>query len=244
MTAIFHGIVHVFITVLNALYALTGSFGLSLILLAVIVKILLYGPTQQQYKSMKDLQKIQPEMQELQKKYKDKPDELNKAMMDLYQRHGVNPLGGCLPLIIQLPILYSIWGAIMGEPKLFSNAYFLWIHPGPLQSIFPHLFASSLADRDLPLILFYGLTMYMSQQLTPTQPKGGGGQKYLGVVMSVVFSWMMWKYSWPCALILYWSVFSFLTIIQQSLIMRAPDTAPAQPVGGSPNAEKEEVGGK
>lgn len=220
-------LVGLFISVLKSLYAVTGSYGLALVLFAVIVKVLLYGPTQQQYKSMKDLQKIQPEMEELQKKYKQDPEEMNKAMMELYQRHGVNPLGGCLPLLIQMPILFGIWRAIMSEPQLFSNAYFLWIHPGPLQSIFPDLFASSLAGRDLPLILFYGLTMYLSQALTPMQSKGG--QKHLGLIMSLMFSYMMWVYEWPCALILYWSVFSFLTIIQQSIIMRTPDEAPASP---------------
>ncbi len=72
------------------------------------------------------------------------------------------------------------------------------------------------------MILFYGLTMYLSQRLTPTQSSQPGQQKQLAVWMTVLFSWMMWTYNWPCALILYWSVFSLLTIVQQSMIMRTP----------------------
>ncbi len=214
-------IVDLFMRVLQNLNALTGNYGLALILFAVIIKLALYGPTHQQYKSMKEMQKIQPELEELQKKFANDKEALAKAQAEFFQERGVNPLSGCLPMVIQMPILFSIWRAIMGAPDLFSNSYFLWIHPGPLQGAFPDLFASSLADRDLPLILFYGLTMLLSQQLTPSG--GKGSQRYIGVFMSIFFTIMMWAYKWPCALILYWSVFSFLTIIQQGIIMRQPD---------------------
>src|SRR5690606_7897729 len=112
---------------------------------------------------------------------------------------NVNPLAGCLPMFIQMPILFAIWRAIMMDQQLFENAYFLWIHPGPLQAWFPNLLASSLAGRDLPMILFYGLTMYLSQRLTPSQSGAqGGSQKQLAVFMTLFFSYLMWTYNWPC----------------------------------------------
>ena len=126
-------------------------------------------------------------------------------------------------MLIQMPILFAIWRAIMMDQRLFENAYFMWIYPGPLQNLFPDLLASSLAGRDLPMILFYGLTMYLSQRLTSTNSntQAASQQKQMAIIMTVMFSWMMWAYNWPCALILYWSVFSLLTIIQQSIIMRS-----------------------
>ena len=217
-------IIDLFMNVLNQLNHLTGSYGLALIVFAFLIKICLYGPQQQQYRSMKEMQKVQPEIEELKKKFSGDQEGLMKAQAELFQEKGINPMSGCLPMLIQMPILFSIWRAIMGAPELFSNSYFLWVHPGPLQSAYPQLFASSLADRDLPLILFYGLTMMLSTLLTPTQ--GSGPQRYLGVVLSLVFTVMMWFYEWPCALLLYWSVFTFLTIIQQGMIMRSPDPEP------------------
>lgn len=228
--------IDLFMRVLNSLNELTGNYGLALICFAFLIKVALYGPQQQQYKSMKEMQKVQPEIEELKKKHGDNQEVFLKAQAELFNEKGINPISGCLPLLIQMPILFSIWRAIMGSPELFSNSYFLWVHPGPLQSAYPALFASSLADRDLPLILFYGLTMMLSTLLTPTQ--GSGNQRYIGVFMSVFFTIMMWFYKWPCALLLYWSVFTFLTIIQQGMIMRSDD--PAEPEAPPAEAPKKE----
>lgn len=211
------------ITLLRGIESVTGSYGLAIVVFAVIIKLLLYVPTKQQYQAMKDMQKIQPEIQRLQELYKDDQQTLQQKQMELMREHNVNPLAGCLPMLIQMPILFAIWRAIMMDQRLFENAYFMWIYPGPLQNLFPDLLASSLAGRDLPMILFYGLTMYLSQRLTTTNQntQAAGQQKQMAIIMTVMFSWMMWAYNWPCALILYWSVFSLLTIIQQSIIMRS-----------------------
>lgn len=216
---------HVMITVLRGLEAVTHSYGLAIVFFAVLMKLVLYYPTKQQYQAMRDMQKIQPELQKIQEQYKDDQQQVQQKQMELMRQHNVNPLAGCLPMLIQMPILFAIWRAIMMDQHLFENAYFLWIHPGPLQARFPDFLASSLAGRDLPMILFYGLTMYLSQRLTPTQSSQPGQQKQLAIWMTVLFSWMMWTYNWPVALILYWSVFSLLTIVQQSMIMRAPQAA-------------------
>lgn len=212
-------IADIFISILHMLNSLTGSFGLSLMFFAALIKIGLWPLTSMQYKSMKAMQAAKPEMDRLQAQYKNDPQALNKALGEFYMEKGINPLSSCLPIFAQMPILFSIWRAIIGSPELFSNAYFLWIRPGPMQASYPQFFASSLADRDVLLILMYGVTMIIQQQLTPSG--GQESQKKLGLVMSIFFTWLMWAYEWPCALILYWVVFNFLNIIQQGLIHRS-----------------------
>ncbi len=213
-------VANLMIGVLRGLEGITHSYGLAIVVFAALIKIMLYYPTKQQYVAMKDMQKIQPEIQKLQELYKDDKETLQQKQMELMREHNVNPMAGCLPMLIQMPILFAIWRAIMMDQRLFENAYFMWIHPGPLQTMFPNLLSSSLAGRDLPMILFYGLTMYLSQRISPAQTGSAAQQKQMAVIMTVMFSWMMWAYNWPCALILYWSVFSMLTIVQQSMIMR------------------------
>jgi len=211
------------ISLLRGIESVTHSYGLALVVFAVCIKLLLYIPTKQQYQAMKDMQKLQPELAKLQEKYKDDPQTMQQKQMELYREHKVNPFMGCLPMLIQMPILFAIWRAIMVDQHLFENAYFMWIYPGPLQNLFPDFLASSLAGRDLPMILFYGLTMYLSQRLTPAgSAQAAGQQKQMALIMTVMFTWMMWAYNWPCALILYWSVFSLLTIVQQAVMMKSP----------------------
>lgn len=223
---------NIFIVVLKSLNTLTGSFGLSLVIFAFFIKIAIWPLTTMQYKGMKKMQELQPETERLKKEFKGDPVGLNAAMSELYQKKGVNPVTSCLPVLVQMPILLSIWQAIMGEPALFSNAYFLWVRPGPLQQNYPHIFASSLADRDALLILVYGVTMVIQQMLTPSG--GQPHQKKIGLFMSIFFTFLMWSYAWPCAMIVYWVVFNFLNIIQTGLIHRASaeedadaNTAPA-----------------
>lgn len=220
-------IADIFIYILEMLNTLTGSFGLSLVFFAALIKIGLWPLTNMQYKSMKAMQAAKPEMDRLQAQYKNNPQALNKALGEFYMERGINPLSSCLPILAQMPILFSIWKAIIGSPELFSNAYFLWIRPGPIQLTYPELFASSLADRDALLIILYGVTMVIQQMLTPSG--GQESQKRLGLFMSIFFTGLMWTYEWPCALILYWVVFNFLNIIQQGLIHRSTADQQASP---------------
>lgn len=213
-------IADIFIKVLESLNTLTGSFGLSLVFFAVLIKVALWPLTGMQYKGMKKMQELQPEIDRLKKLHGKDQMAFAQAQQDLMKERGVNPLASCLPTLAQMPILISIWHAIIGKPELFSSSYFLWIRPGPLQNSFPTFFASSLADRDGLLILVYGLTMLIQQQLTPSSGDSAKQQRRIGLLMSVVFTVMMWIYAWPCAMIVYWVVFNFLTIIQQGIIQR------------------------
>lgn len=209
----------IFIRVLESLNSFTGSFGLSLVLFATLIKVALWPLMNMQYKSMKVMQDAKPEIDKIQAKYKGDTQAMNKAMGEFYMERKINPLSSCLPMIVQMPILFSIWRAIIGSPDLFSNSYFLWVRPGPMQWSYPQYFASSLADRDALLILFYGVTMVIQQQLTPSG--GQKNQKQIGLFMSIFFTGLMWWYSWPCALIIYWICFNFLSIVQQGMIHRS-----------------------
>lgn len=215
-------IANLMLVLLRGIESVTGSYGLAIVIFAVIVRLALYLPTKQQFQSMKEMQEIQPELQKLQERYKDDQGMLQQKQMEFMRNHNVNPLAGCLPMLVQMPILFAIWRAIMMEQRIFENAYFMWIYPGSLQNLFPDYLASSLAGRDLPMILFYGLTMYLSMRLTPnSNAQAAGQQKQMAIIMTIMFSWMMWAYRWPCALIMYWSVFSLLGIVQQAAIMRS-----------------------
>jgi len=186
---------------------MTGNYGVALILFTVLVKLILYPLTHQQFKALKEQQKIQPEQNKLREKYKDDPQKLNEELVALYRRHGVNPLGGCLPLLIQFPILAILYSAINAYSTKFANASFLWI--------------KSLAAPDLPLLIIYGISMVASSLVSsplsddPAQRKN---QLFMGIGLPVVFT-VLFR-SFPSAFILYWFVFNILTTIQQLYVMR------------------------
>lgn len=224
--------------ILDALYRLTGSYGLSIILLAVLIKIILYYPTHQQFKSMKDMQAIQPKLKEIQALYKDDPKTLQVKQQEIFVKYKINPLSGCLPLVIQMPILWAIWRVIMSNKVIFEKAYFLWMRPEISNlSLFGHplvlpvkeplpIIAPNLAVMDIPLLLLYGFSMYLSQKLTVTDPTTAKAQSSMTLMMPVVFTIIMGMGKFPAAMILYWLVFNIFSIIQQYFIMG--QTSPVQ----------------
>ncbi len=213
----------VLMQVIDQLYLFTGNYGLSILILAGLIKLALYIPTNQQYKAMKDMQAIQPEMKKIQDKYKSDPTKMNTEMMLLYKKHKVNPVGGCLPLLIQMPILWGIWKTISNYKHVFESAYFLWIG-SPLSFKYPDIFARNLAGHDVPLLLLYGLSMYLTQKISTTTPSTDPAtaktQQMMTTFMPIFFTYMMWQWKFPCALILYWLVFNILSIFQQSAVMK------------------------
>lgn len=217
---------------LASIAQVTGNYGLALIVFAAVIKVLLYRPTLQMYRSQKEMEKVKPKLEEIKKLHGHDPKKYQDETMKFYQESGFNPLGGCLPMLVQIPIMLAIWRAITSHPETFQSAYFLWIHPGTLQSQFQGWFASSLAQADFALVAFYGFMMILSQQFTPGT--GDPNQKVIGLYMSGMFTFMIWKMQWPCALVLYWSAFQFFSVLQQVWIMKllakpAPVLTPAAP---------------
>lgn len=219
---------HGMMRVLDAFYFLTiklghkeGSYGIAIILLAVVIKLLLYYPTHMQIKSMKDMQAVQPEIKKLQEKYKDDPKRAQVEQWEFFKKHKINPFTGCLMLFIQFPILFGIWKTITAYKFKFEAAGFLWICPA-LGEKYPQIFGSNLATPDVPLLVLYGISMFLNQKLTVMDPSAAKNQAFMNTFMPVMFTFMMWMWKIPSALILYWLVFNVLSLIQQSMIMKQP----------------------
>jgi YidC/Oxa1 family membrane protein insertase len=199
--------------VLNALVAVSakitskGAYGLAIVFLTIIVKLLITPLTRKQYESMKDMQKVQPEVKKLQEKLKGEPQKLNQEVMALYKKHGVNPLGGCFPLLIQMPVLIWLYQAIMAFRLQFEGHGFLWV--------------DNLSAPDRPLLVLYLVSMVVSQRLTtmPTaDPQQQQTQKMMAYMMPIMMAFMFQTF--PSAFILYWLMFNILSTLQQYLIMR------------------------
>lgn len=235
---------------LDAFYSLTiklgygykeGSYGIAIILLAVVIKLLLYYPTHLQIKSMKDMQAVQPELKKLQEKYKDDPKRAQVEQWEFFKKHKINPFTGCLMLFIQFPILFGIWKTITAYKFKFEAAGFLWICPA-LGEKYPQIFGSNLATPDIPLLLLYGISMFLNQKLTVMDPSTAKNQAFMNTFMPIMFTFMMWMWKIPSALILYWLVFNVLSLIQQAMIMKQPskvlESIAAEEVGKPVKSEK------
>lgn len=201
--------------VLDTMVRLTGgqqgwNMVLVLILLAVVLKSAMHPLSRKSYRSMAEMQKLQPHIQELQKKYKDKPEELNKRMMQIYSEHGVNPLGGCLPMLLQIPVFIFVYQGIRAYTFHFHQVQFLWIE--------------SLADTDVALLIVYGISMFVTQWLTmkrqpaPTDPNQAQMQKMMAWMMPIMFTYMMYLWKLPSAFYLYWLAFNVVSTIEQVII--------------------------
>jgi YidC/Oxa1 family membrane protein insertase len=218
----FEPITQAMLGLLNAIHSVVPSYGLTMILLALIVRVALFPLAQQQFKSMAEMQKVQPLLKELQAKHKGKPQELQAATMALYKEHGVNPLAGCFPMLIQLPVLLGLFYAINSQLGEFGKQGFLWIGT-PLSHQFPDIFATSLATLDMPLFVLYVVSMYISVRFgspPSTDPQQAQTQKIMAVVSPVMIAYFGWKYKWASALLIYWFSLNVFTMAQQLWMYR------------------------
>ena len=187
---------------LKFLYKYTGNYGLAIIIITCILKLLFFPLTHKSYKSMKDMQKLQPKMTELKEKFKNDRDAMNKAVMELYKTHKVNPMGGCLPMIVQIPVFFGLYRALMYSIELRHAPFYLWI--------------TDLSAKDpyyiTPVVM--GVTMFIQQKMTPTNMDPI--QAKMMLALPVVFTFMF--LSFPSGLVLYWLVNNVLTIAQQMYI--------------------------
>ena len=182
--------------ILKFFFRLTHDFGVAIILLTVVVKIVLWWPNQKSFVSMKAMQKLNPHLKALKEKYKNDPAQLNKETMRLYKENKVNPLGGCLPMILQLPIFIALW-------VLLSNA--VEMRGAPFLGIIKDLSAPCY-----PLAILMGVTMFVQQRMTPsTDPT----QAKLAWLMPIIFTVMF--ISFPAGMILYWTALNIFSVAQQ-----------------------------
>ncbi len=171
-------------------HRLTGNYGVAIVILSVIIQLLLTPLSYKSYKAMAVMKKIQPEMQSIQKRYKDDPKRMNQEIMDLYKRHGTNPLGGCLPMLLQIPVFFALFTALRGSWSLHGAPFFLWI--------------KDLSAKDpfyvLPLIM--GGIMFLQQHLSPqtSDPAQAAMMKWMPVIFTFMFL------TFPSGLVLYWLI--------------------------------------
>jgi YidC/Oxa1 family membrane protein insertase len=183
-------------------YQYTGNYGLAIILLTVIIKIIFWWPTNLSYKSMREMKKIQPEMAKLKEKFKDDKEKLNKETMELYRRYKVNPMGGCLPMAIQIPVFFALYKVLLYTIELRHAPFYWWIRDLSAQD--PYYIS--------PILM--GGSMFVQQYLTPTT--GDPTQAKMMLIMPVVFTFMF--LSFPTGLVIYWFFSNLLSIGQQLYI--------------------------
>jgi len=211
---------------LDFLVKLTGSkswsYWLAILMVSVIVKLALTPLSNKQYSSMKEMQKLQPQIQELQKKHKNDKELLGRKMMELYKTHSINPAGGCVPLLFQMPILYTLYYMIRLYQYQFSHGTFLWIGSG-LSHLFPTYLATNLGQPDIPLLLLYAGSMYVTQRMTITptmDPQQAETQKMMTIMTPFMTTYFFLQYHLPSAFVLYYLVFNVLSTAQQKYYMR------------------------
>ena len=197
---------------LDFLYSLVGNWGLAIILLTFVVKAVLYPLSAAGYKSMANMRRVAPAMKKLQERYANDREKLSREMMALYKKEGANPLGGCLPMLLPMPIFIALYWVLFESVELRQAPFFLWIED--LSQMDP-LFI-------LPLLM--GASTYWMQSLSPQvgDPMQQRMMKMMPIMFTVLFLFF------PAGLVLYWLVNNLLSIAQQQYVYRKADQAQAQ----------------
>ncbi|MBA3725944.1 MAG: membrane protein insertase YidC [Armatimonadetes bacterium] len=196
------------------------SYWFAALFLAIIVRALVWPLARKQMIGFKRMALLQPMIKELQAKYQG--PELQQRTMKLYQRYGINPLASCLPMLVQMPFfLWVFWG--MSHYRFdFHKGTFLWINEQAAAS-FPGIFAPNLGERDVPLVVLYGLSMIATTMLSVSDPQTAKQSRIIGIVTGVFFTILfLTVLRFPSAFILYWIGLNILSTIQSVMINRSP----------------------
>jgi YidC/Oxa1 family membrane protein insertase len=189
---------------LEKIHSLTGNWGWSIILLTLVIKLAFYKLSETSYKSMANMRKLAPRLQALKERYGDDKQKLNHAMMDMYKKEKINPLGGCLPIVVQIPVFISLYWVLLESVELRQAPFMLWLND------------LSSADPFYVLPLIMGITMFIQQKLNPAplDPVQAKVMMVLPVVFTVFFAFF------PSGLVLYWVTNNTLSIAQQWVITK------------------------
>lgn len=200
----FRAIARPFYWALKWFYAHTGNWGLAILLLTLVLKLVTFPLANKSYHAMAKMKKLQPEMEKLKERHKDDQQGMATAMMKLYRDHKVNPLSGCWPMLIQIPIFFAMYKVILLAFEFRHAPLGLWIHD------------LSLMDPYYVLPLLMGASMFVQMRLNPppADPAQAMVFKWMPVIFTVMFLWF------PAGLVLYWLINNVLSIIQQAYIMR------------------------
>jgi YidC/Oxa1 family membrane protein insertase len=203
---------------LKLLHRVTGNYGIDIILLTVIIKGLFIPLTRSSLKSMREMQKLQPQMAKIREQFKDKPDEMNKEIMELYRRHKVNPLGGCLPMVLQIPVFVGLYNALLNAVELRHAPFAGWIHDLSAPDRLGTIQLPFVEQPGIPVLTgLMGVSMFVQQLVTPATTADPVQQRVM-LIMPVMFTFMFINF--PSGLTLYWLVNNILTIAQQYTVGR------------------------
>ena len=196
--------------ILAQLHKLTGNWGFAIILLVVLIKLAFFKLSEAQYRSMARMRKMQPRIEALKERYGDDRQKVNQAMLELYQKEKINPLGGCLPMLVQIPVFFALYWVLLESVELRQAPFILWI-----QNL-------SAPDPYFVLPVLNGLAMIATQWLTPSagmDPMQAKMMKIMPIAFSVLFAFF------PAGLVLYWTVNGTLSLLQQWIITKRIENA-------------------
>jgi YidC/Oxa1 family membrane protein insertase len=220
---------YVMIPLFQFLKIIIPNYGVVLIIFSFIIKLALHPLTKQQMASMRKMQQLQPMLEEVKEKYKDDPQKMNMQIMRLYKEYGVNPAGGCLPLLLQMPILYALWTVFNSAIELRHAAFVWWIHDLSVPDVIAELpFKLPLfgINKISGLALLMGITMFIQQKMTVKDPRQKMMVWMMPLMMTLLFN------GFPAGLNLYYFVFNLLSIGQQWWMTKHQKDEPLKKVEG------------
>jgi YidC/Oxa1 family membrane protein insertase len=193
---------------LNYSYSIIPNYGFAIILLTLVIKIAFYPLSKKQFESMKMSQKIQPIIKDLQATHKKDPQKLQQEMMGVWKEHKVNPLGGCLPMLVQIPFFFAIFYTVTGDA--FKA---ILLQPGINAGLFPFWLSNlAMPDKTFILPIVIGIATYLSQKMMTIDPKQAAIFMFMPFLM-VIISLKM-----PAGALLYWAVSTIASVVQQYLL--------------------------
>jgi YidC/Oxa1 family membrane protein insertase len=218
--------IFLFIPFFKMLHMFISNYGLVIIVFSIVIKLLLHPLTKKSLDSMRKMQKLQPIMEELKVKYKDDPSTMNVQTMKLYKDYGVNPAGGCLPMLLQMPILFALYALFASAIELRQAPFVWWIKDLSVPDVLISLpFTLPLVGNFLSgLTLAMGITMFVQQKMTTTDPRQAQMVWMMPIMFTIMFN------NLPAGLNLYYLVFNLLSIGQQYYVNQKHGNEPLQKV--------------
>ncbi|MBV9850964.1 MAG: YidC/Oxa1 family membrane protein insertase [Armatimonadetes bacterium] len=213
------------------------SYALAILAISVLVRLALTPLSNKQFASMREMQKLQPYVKEIQAKYKNDKETQMRKTQELYKEHNVNMFGGCGPMLVQLPILIGLYRMIVLYQYQFVHGKFFWVGSA-LSAQFPQVFAPNLGQQDVLLLVLYTASMYVTQKLTVTpsiDPAQAEQQRQMAVMMPLFSGFLFYQWHLPSAFVLYYLVFNILSTAQQKYYMKQHHAD----IHGEPDVDKD-----
>jgi YidC/Oxa1 family membrane protein insertase len=206
----------------NSVLGFIGNWGVRIIVLSIALKIVLLPISTKSFRSMAKLKQVQPKMKELQDKYRNDPKALQAAMQKLYREEGVNPLGGCLPLLMQMPVFFAMYRVLANSVQLRGAPFILWVKDLSNPEIFISFQNPILGLNGIGLLaVMMGVSMFLQQRMSTVDQS----QKSMMYILPIFMTFLFMRF--PAGLTLYWFMNNILTIIQQVMINKSLETGKA-----------------